>query len=152
VAPVLAERLSVYVFDLLGYGDSSPNSEDVSIAAQTQALAELLGLGGLDSPAVAGHDIGGAIALRAHLLEDIQFDRIALLDAVVLRPWITEASRHVQAHMDTYRTMPTHIYEQVVAAHLHTTVHRPMDGDAFKEYMDQWRGKSGQEAYLQKVA
>lgn len=152
VVPALAERFSVYVFDLLGYGDSEPGGDDVSIAAQARALAELLERWNLDSPAVAGHDIGGAIALRAHLLEDAQFDRMALLDAVVLRPWITEASRHVQAHMDAYRTMPTHIYEQVVAAHLCTTVHHPMDGDAFEAYMDQWRGKSGQEAYLRKVA
>jgi pimeloyl-ACP methyl ester carboxylesterase len=54
--------------------------------------------------------------------------------------------------MDAYRTMPAHIYEQVVAAHLRTTVNRPMDGDAFEAYMDQWRGKSGQDAYLRKVA
>jgi pimeloyl-ACP methyl ester carboxylesterase len=107
---------------------------------------------GLDSPAVAGHDIGGAIALRAHLLGDVRFDRMALLDVVVLRPWITEASRHVQAHMDAYLTMPTHLYEQVVAAHLRTTVSRPMEGDAFEAYMDQWRGEGGQESYLRKVA
>jgi pimeloyl-ACP methyl ester carboxylesterase len=152
VAPALAERFSVYVFDLLGYGDSEPTCEDVSIAAQARAFTELLERWGLESPAVAGHDIGGAIALRAHLLVGVQFGRIALLDAVVLRPWITEASRHVQAYMDAYRTMPVHIYEQVVAAHLRTTVHHPMEGDAFEAYMDQWRSKSGQEAYLQKVA
>ena len=152
VAPALAGRFAVYVFDLLGYGDSEPSGDGVSIAAQARALAELLGRWGLESPAVAGHDIGGAIALRAHLLEGVRLERIALLDAVVLRPWITEASRHVQAYMDAYRTMPVHIYEQVVAAHLRTTVHRPMAGDAFEAYMDQWRGKSGQQAYLQKVA
>jgi hypothetical protein len=35
---------------------------------------------------VTGHDIGGAITLRAHLLEGVRFDRMALLDAEVLRP------------------------------------------------------------------
>lgn len=152
VAPALARRFSVYVFDLLGYGDSRPSGDDVSIAAQARALTGLLERWDLDRPAVAGHDIGGAIALRAHLLEDVRFDRMALLDAVVLRPWITEASRHVQMHLDAYRTMPTHIYEQVVAAHLRTTVHHTMERGAFEAYMDQWRGESGQEAYLQKVA
>ena len=100
VAPALARRFSVYVFDLLGYGDSRPSGDDVSIAAQARALTGLLERWDLDRPAVAGHDIGGAIALRAHLLEDVRFDRMALLDAVVLRPWITEASRHVQMHLD----------------------------------------------------
>ncbi|MDQ4106515.1 MAG: alpha/beta hydrolase [Actinomycetota bacterium] len=152
VAPTLAGRFSVYVFDLLGYGDSRPSGDDISIAAQARALAELLEQWELDSPAVAGHDIGGAIALRAHLLESVRFDRMALLDAVVLRSWITEASRHVQAHMNAYHTMPTHIYEQMVAAHLRTTVNHPMDEDAFEAYMNQWRGESGQKDYLQKVA
>jgi hypothetical protein len=53
--------------------------------------------------------------------------------------------------VDAYRTMPTHIYEQVVATHLRTTDHRPIEGDAFEAYIDQWRGESGQEAYLEKV-
>lgn len=152
VAPVLAGRFSVYAFDLLGYGDSRPSGDDVSIGAQSRALAELLGRWDLEGPAVAGHDIGGAVALRAHLLEGVRFDRVALLDAVVLRPWITEASRHVKAHMEAYRTMPAHIFEQVVAAHLRTTVHRPMGEDAFEAYTGQWRGDGGRQAYLRKVA
>jgi pimeloyl-ACP methyl ester carboxylesterase len=95
VAPALTGRFSVYVFDLLGYGDSKQGGDDVSVAAQARALAELLDGWGLGNPAVAGHDIGGAIGLRAHLLEGARFERMALLDAVVLRPWITAASRHV---------------------------------------------------------
>ncbi|HSI81722.1 MAG TPA: alpha/beta fold hydrolase, partial [Solirubrobacterales bacterium] len=62
VAPVLAERFAVYAWDLLGYGDSEQrDGQDVSIAAQARYLAELLDLWGTERPAVAGHDIGGAI-------------------------------------------------------------------------------------------
>jgi pimeloyl-ACP methyl ester carboxylesterase len=43
VGPVLAGRFSVYVFDLLGYGDSRPSGDDVSIAAQARALGGTLG-------------------------------------------------------------------------------------------------------------
>ncbi|MBA3951665.1 MAG: alpha/beta fold hydrolase, partial [Rubrobacter sp.] len=60
VAPALAERFTVYVFDLLGYGDSEPKTRDVSIAAQSRLLTELIGRWGLEAPAIAGHDIGGA--------------------------------------------------------------------------------------------
>jgi len=152
VAPALAERFTVYVFDLLGYGDSEPKTQDVSIAAQSRALSELIGRWGLEAPAIAGHDIGGAIVLRSHLLDEVPYSRIALIDAVVLRPWITPTTRHAQAHLDAYRTMPTHIYERVVAAHIGTAVHRPMDEETFATYFDRWRGEDGQAAYLQKVA
>ena len=152
VVPGLSDRFTVYVFDLLGYGDSEPKGQDVSIAAQTRVLTELIGLWELEAPAIAGHDIGGAIVLRSHLLDEVPFSRIALIDAVVLRPWITPTTRHMQAHLDVYRTMPTHIYERVAAAHIGTAVGCPMDEATFERYFARWRGKDGQEAYLQKVA
>jgi pimeloyl-ACP methyl ester carboxylesterase len=58
----------------------------------------------------------------------------------------------MQAHLDVYRTMPTHIYERVAAAHIGTAVHRPMDEATFEQYFARWRDEDGQEAYLQKVA
>ena len=153
IAPVLAERSTVYVFDLLGYGDSERRAgQDISIAAQARVLAELLDYWQVDAPAIAGHDIGGAIVLRTHLLEGRRFRRIALLDAVVFSPWITATTRHQQAHLDAYRTMPLHIYEQVAAAHLRTATHRPMDDTTLGAYLGQWRGSGGQEAWFQKVA
>ena len=60
VAGDLAERYTVHVCDLLGYGTSEQREyQDVSIAAQTKVLAELLDLWGLEQPCVAGHDFGG---------------------------------------------------------------------------------------------
>ncbi len=152
VVPVLSDRFTVYVFDLLGYGKpEASEGQDVSIAVHVRVLAELVDRWGLEAPAVAGHDIGGATVLRAHLLERVPFSRIALIDAVALRPWVTEASQHVQEHLGAYRTMPNHIFEEVVAAHLRTTVSSPMDEKTFNAYMAQWRGPEGQEAYLRKV-
>src|SRR5829696_181840 len=152
VVPVLSDRFTVYVCDLLGYGKCEPSEgQDVSIAVHARVLAELVDRWGLEAPAVAGHDIGGATVLCAHLLERVPFSRMALIDAVALRPWVTEASQHVQEHLDAYRTMPNHIFEEVVAAHLRTTVSSPMDEKTFNTYMAQWRGPEGQEAYLRKV-
>jgi pimeloyl-ACP methyl ester carboxylesterase len=151
VATALAKNFTVYVFDLPGYGDSEKREgQDLSIAAQGRALTELLESWRLESPAIAGHDIGGAIVLRTHLLDEVPFSRISLIDAVAVNPWVTATTTHVQNHMDAYRTMPTHIYEEVVAAHLHTAVHRNMDESAFEAYTGQWRGEEGQAAYLRK--
>ena len=153
VASKLADRFTVYVFDLLGFGESDRGEGlDVSIAAQARLLAELVETWGLEEPAVAGHDIGGAITLRAYLLEHVPFARIALIDAVVLRPWITPTTRHVKAHLDVYGTMPTEVFEGIVASHLRTATYEPMDESAFDAYLDQWRGSLGQSLYLQKDA
>ena len=153
VVPVLAEHFSVYVYDLLGYGDSPASStSEISIAAQGRLLTELLEHCGLENPAIAGHDIGGAIALRAHLLHGQAVRRLALIDAVALAPWITSTIRHIQSHLDAYQTMPLHIYQQVVATHLRTAVAHPMTPDAFTAYFEKWDGHEGQQAYLRKVA
>jgi len=153
VAMRLADRFTVYVFDLLGFGQSERRvGLDVSIANQSRLLAELVEAWELDAPSVAGHDIGGAIALRAHLLEGVPFACIALLDSVVLRPWITPTTRHVKAHLDIYRTMPTQVFEAIVASHLRTATHKPMDEGAFATYLETWRGKFGHRLYLQKDA
>ncbi len=59
VVPALAERHSVYVYDLLGYGESEKGKgQDVSIVAQARLLGELIEAWGLDVPAITGHDIG----------------------------------------------------------------------------------------------
>ena len=153
VAPTLAERFRVYVYDLLGFGESERREgQDVSIAAQGRALAELVEAWGLEEPAVAGHDIGGGIALRAHLVEGVSFDRIALLDAVVLTSWGTPALRHVKEYLDAYRTMPLNVFEDYVAVRLREATNRPIEEEAFEAYLSQWRGPEGQTAYLRKDA
>ena len=153
VASRLADRFTVYVFDLLGFGQSERREGlDVSGSGQSRVLAELVEAWELDAPSVAGHDIGGAIALRTHLLEGVSFGCIALLDSVVLRPWFTPTTRYVKAHLDVYRTMPAKTFEAIVASHLRPATHKPLDEHAFATYLEGWRGESGQRLYLNKDA
>ena len=153
IALRLADRFSIYTFDLLGFGQSGrKDGQDVSIPAQARLLAELVETLGLRAPSVAGHDIGGAIALRAHLLEGVPFGCIALIDSVALRPWITPTTSHVKAHLETYETMPTEVFEAIIAAHLRTATYNPVDDATFAAYLDQWKGELGQRLYLQKDA
>ena len=147
VVPKLADRFTVYVFDLLGYGDSEPKGQDVSIAAQTRTLTELIGRWNLKSPVIAGHDIGGAVVLRSHLLDEVPFDHIALIDAVVLSPWITPTTRHVQEHLEVYRTMLTHIYERIVAAP-HRDCSLPSDGRGNLSRLPQQMARRGRTGSL----
>lgn len=153
VAHRLSERWTVYVYDLLGYGAFDKHEgQDVSIPAQTELLAELLDHWGLGSPCVTGHDFGAAIALRAHLLRDASYRRLALVDAVAIAPWITPFSRHVKRYLEAYQTMPEHVYRQALAVHLRSAIHKEMDDEALAPYLSPWLGESGQAAYYRQVA
>jgi pimeloyl-ACP methyl ester carboxylesterase len=149
----LSERWTVYVYDLLGYGDSEKRErQDVSIAAQTDLFVELLDLWGLRSPFVAGHDVGATITLRAHLLRDASYRRLALADAVAIAPWITPFSRDVQRYLEAYQTMPEHVYRQALATHLRSAIYKEMDDEALAPYLSPWFEESGQAAHYRQVA
>jgi pimeloyl-ACP methyl ester carboxylesterase len=151
VALRLADRFSVYTYDLPGFGQSERREGlGVSISNQAHVLAELVEALDLEAPSIAGHDIGGATVLRAHLIEGVSFGCIALIDSVALRPWITTTTRHVKAHLDVYETMPTETFEAIVASHLRTATYHQMDEPTIERYLDQWKGESGQKLYLQK--
>jgi pimeloyl-ACP methyl ester carboxylesterase len=153
VVPRLAEGFSVYVLDLLGYGQSERrDDQDMSITAQGRMLAELLDRWELEAPALVGHDIGAATVLRSHLIERRPASRITLVDAVALNPWNTPTTMHIRDHLEAYRTMPHHIYEEVVKAHLRTAVHRPLAEETLRAYLAQWQGDAGRAAYFRKIA
>jgi pimeloyl-ACP methyl ester carboxylesterase len=153
VANELAERFTIYVCDLIGYGTSEKREgQDVSIGAQTRMLVELLELWELEQPRIVGHDFGGAITLRLMLLEGRRFSRVALCDAVAIAPWITPFSRHVQRHLEAFQTVPEHIHRQMIAAHLRTAIARDMADAELEPYLLPWLGPVGQAAYYRQVA
>src|SRR3954451_497874 len=149
----LAERHSVYVFDMLGFGDSERHVEqDVSLVAQGAALRELLEQWQLDRPALVGHDIGGAVALRAHLLEGASLSRLAPLDAVVLAPWITDRTRAMRSDLDRLRArVPDDELKTTIEAHLRSATSKPLAEEVFNALFDQWQGELGQRLCLRNL-
>src|SRR5947209_8134260 len=126
VAPRLAEGFSVYVFDLLGFGASEKRAgQDVSLAAHGARLAALLKYWALDRPAVIAHDIGGATALRAHLLHQRPVAALALIDVVALGPWGSPVYRLVREHSAVFEQLPSVIHESVLRAYI-GTAHPPL--------------------------
>jgi pimeloyl-ACP methyl ester carboxylesterase len=154
IVPALAERHSVYVYDLLGYGESAKGEgQDVSKVAQARLLGELIEVWGLDAPAIAGHDIGGGIVLRAHLLEGVSFSRIAVLDSVVLTPWLSEprsSTWHVREYAGAYEAMPDHLFGAFFSAYLGET-NSNLGGDAFEAYLAPWLGEEGRRAFVRQA-
>ena len=154
IVPALTERRSVYVYDLLGYGESEKRKgQDVSIVAQARLLGELIEAWGLDAPAIAGHDLGGGIVLRAHLLEGVSFRRIAVLDAVMLTPWLSEprsSTWHVREYAEAYETMPDHLSVAFFSAYLGET-NSNLDQETFKAYVAPWQGEEGRHAFVRQA-
>jgi pimeloyl-ACP methyl ester carboxylesterase len=152
VVPVLAADHTVYVWDLLGYGRSRPApGVRPSVARHAGTLAELVEAWGPDDPVLVGHDIGAAAVLRAHLLHGVPARALAVLDAAVLPPWTTPVAQHIQAHLDVYRTMPEHVFHELIRAHLATATHRPLDPPTESAYLEPYTGELGQQRYLDQV-
>jgi pimeloyl-ACP methyl ester carboxylesterase len=154
VVPALVESHSVYVYDLLGYGESEKREgQDVSIPAQSRVLGELVEAWRLEEPAIAGHDIGGSIVLRAHLLEEVPFGGIAVLDAVVRAPWLSRpmsTTWHVREYPEAYRAMPDHLFKAFLSAYLGETNSR-LGEEAFETYLAPWQGEEGRRAFVRQA-
>jgi len=154
IVSALAESHSVYAYDLLGYGESEKGEgQDVSIPVQARLLGELAEAWGLDAPAIAGHDIGGGIVLRAQLLEGVGFSSIAVLDAVVLTPWLSEprsSTWHVREYAEAYEAMPDHLFGAFFAAYLGET-NSNLGEEAFEAYLAPWLGEGGRRAFVRQA-
>jgi pimeloyl-ACP methyl ester carboxylesterase len=153
VAPRLAERFTVYVFDLLAFGASDQRpGQDVSLAAHGTRLAALLEHWRLDRPAVIAHDIGGAAALRAHLLHGRSVAALALIDVVALAPWGSPFYRLVRDHHTVFEQLPAAIHEGVLRAYVGTAQPRALDRDVEDSLIAPWLGPAGQSAFYRQIA
>jgi pimeloyl-ACP methyl ester carboxylesterase len=153
VLPELERRWRVHVYDLPGYGSSEQrDGQDVSLALQTRVLAELLDHWALDRPRIAGHDVGGAITLRTHLLERRRFAAIALLDPVALRPWGSPFFRLVNEHAAVFEQLPAPMHAALVGAYLRGAFHRPLGDAELAPFVEPWTGPVGQAAFYRQIA
>ena len=158
VAPWLARDFTVYVYDLPGYGQSEKSDgQDVSMGAQGRVLADLLQQWDLDAPRIAAHDIGGGIALRAHLLHGARIGRLALLDTLAMRPrggglWGTTWSRHCRAHgTEAFEALPEYLHAGLLKPYLRTALHRPVTDEELEPLLAPWRGPVGQKAFYRQI-
>jgi haloacetate dehalogenase len=100
VAPRLAERFTVVLPDLRGYGDSgTPESDDTHRAYSKRVMAqdqvELMRRLGHERFAVGGHDRGGRVAYRLALDHPERITRLAVLDIAPTADVFDGVDRHV---------------------------------------------------------
>jgi pimeloyl-ACP methyl ester carboxylesterase len=152
IAPALAIRRRVFVWDLLGYGQSDKHQgQNVSLARQGQLLARLVEHWELDRPSLVGHDFGGAITLRAHLLEQLPARDLTLIDAVSCGTWGTGLFLLTKNDIDTFRQLPAYAHEALVASHIRTASHTGLTPAVLDTYVSAWRGAEGQAAYYRQI-
>ncbi|KAK6435302.1 hypothetical protein LTR95_008508 [Oleoguttula sp. CCFEE 5521] len=137
IAAVLHEvhNCNVLLYDLGGYGasqtlestaSSSPDAKgfhgSTSVRTQADILTALLkhldltGSSHGNSPHVIAHDIAGAIALRAHLLNGARYASLMCLDTNVTLPWGDGFYKLCRSESQVFTHLPGPIYELMLKA------------------------------------
>ena len=138
----------VYVFDHLGYGQSDKHEgQDLTLAAQGRNFAQLLRRWNLKQPSVIACDIGGAIVLRALLLEGCSYSDLTLFDAVTGGDWEHGLFALIREHHDVFERLPAYAHEALVTAHLRNGTHQGYRPGVLEAYLAPWLGSDGQAAF-----
>jgi len=151
IAPWIARDRRVIFHDLLGYGKSDKPDADVSLGVQNAVFARLLEHLQVESPDVVAHDFGGCTALRAHLLDAVDYNSLTLIDPVAVRPWGSPFVQHVREHQAAFAGMPAYMHETVLRAYLQTAAHRPLGKEAMGDYLAPWTGEAGQRGFYRQI-
>jgi pimeloyl-ACP methyl ester carboxylesterase len=152
-AESLAATHTTYLWDMPGYGTSSKDpAHHVSLDVQGELFAHLLAHWALESPVVVAHDIGGAVALRAHLLHHAPYAALALVDVVALAPWGSPFFRLVHDHADAFAALPARIHEGVIRAYVAGASHTGLTPVALDSLVAPWLGEVGQAAFYRQIA
>lgn len=152
IAKSLSKSHSVYFYDLIGYGQSSKEPGDVSLGMQNELLNHLLDYWQLDSPIIIGHDFGGAITLRTHLLNARSFKKMVLIDPVAVSPWGSPFFQYVKDHEKVFANLPDYIHEAIVKAYVKTAAYAALSEHSLDQITSHWIGESGKAAFYRQIA
>ena len=150
VAPRLAERFTVVMTDLRGYGDSSKPPDDENHATYSKrAMAvdqiEVMGALGFDRFAVVGHDRGARVAWRLAVEHPQVVTKAAVLDIVPL-PYSRVTKEFATQYYHWFfliqpAPLPETLIGDSVELYLRSRFQRPTGGtdaitpEAFAEYL-----------------
>lgn len=148
IAPALALKHTVFVFDHLGYGQSEQNEDqDLTLAAHARRFVDLLAHWEVSGPSVVAHDIGGAVVLRGLLLEGALYRDLTIFDAVSGGAWERGLFKLIRTHPGVFDQLPEYAHESLVASHLANATHLGLRPAVLKAHLAPWLGPEGQRAY-----
>ncbi|MEM8664204.1 MAG: alpha/beta fold hydrolase [Pseudomonadota bacterium] len=153
IIPELSAHFRVHWYDMLGYGQSEkPADRATSLDVQTEIFGVMLERWGLSRPRVAAHDMGGAVTLRAHLLNGCEFKKLVLMNIVAMRPWGSEFFDHVGRHIEAFRGLPPHIHRGLVEAYIGGALIRPLPPDDLSGLIAPWLTEDGAPSFYKQFA
>ena len=153
IAGELARNHKVYLYDLLGYGQSEKRKgQDVSLGVQNDIFAALIEHWSLDHPNVIAHDFGGATVLRAHLVNGCDYRKLLLFDAVAVRPWGSPFVQHIRLHEEAFAGIPDYLQRAILSAYIRGAVSREITYAELEPYIAPWMGDVGQPAFYRQIA
>ncbi|MBB4931672.1 pimeloyl-ACP methyl ester carboxylesterase [Lipingzhangella halophila] len=152
-ARALAPHYRVYVWDMPGFGSAEKSADqDISLAALGGVFAELLDHWGLGEPLVVAHDIGGAVALGAHLVHGARYRRLALVDVVALTPWGSPFYRLVDENAGVFTQLPPKLHEALVREYVSSASSPGLHPATLERLVEPWLSGEGQAAFYRQIS
>ena len=149
----LNDRYRVYLWDMPGYGASTQQPDvAVDLASQMSRLAKLLAHWGLERPYVVAHDIGGAVALGAHLLHERPYAGLFLWDVVTLEPWGSAFFRLVAEHADVFAQLPDPLHAALVNEYIAGAAAQRLSPEWKATLARPWLSAAGKSAFYRQIA
>lgn len=153
IVPVLARDHRVYVWDMLGFGQSTRSAPDVSLRRQATIFVDLLKHWGVSTPQVVAHDVGGAVALRATLLHGVVFESLTLIDAATVSGWGAGGFfQTIHNHSEAFEALPDWASAALIDAKIRSGSHLGLRAEALASYTGQWAGAEGARAFYRQYA
>lgn len=152
IVPWLARHRRVFYYDMLGYGRSAKSDGDVLHGTQNRLFAALVDHWGVERPDIVAHDFGGSAALRAHLLDGVDYRSLVLIDLVAISPQGSALVRAAKAHGDLFAGLPAYVHEAILRAYIGAAVKRRLGAEEMRLYLDPWLGDEGQKAFWRQIA
>lgn len=151
IAPWLARHRRVFCYDLLGYGQSAKPDADVLHGVQNRLFAALVDYWSIGRPDIVAHDFGGSAALRAHLLDAIEYRSLVLIDPVALSPQGSVLVQAAKARPEVFSALPAYIHEAILRAYIGASVKYTLREAEMQLYLEPWLGEDGQKAFWRQI-
>ena len=162
IARCFGKKFSVFLYDMPGYGQSIISQDEESSFSptypeQTQAFCALLDHWAASKgqevfrPHVAAHDIGGAIALRALLLEERSFASLALVDCGASYPVDEAFFSLVRENTSVFVSLPPKLHEAALREYIRGASFKGLRADQEDMLVAPWITTDGQRAFYKQI-
>lgn len=170
----LSRHFHVYLFDNPGFGDSplgqpldSASSKitpaialDADLAQQSAVAAALIQSWAADEsqgwagrkPHVVAHDHAGLMSLRIHLLHEVAFASLVLIDVVAIGPFGQPLFKLVAENESVFKELTGPVFEGVVEAYIRDAAHGTLSKETMEMLKEPWlRSKEGREGFVRQM-